>query len=77
MSADDKMGRSDEFEGYEEDQRRLDREWYGMDETEGFDQENNSFASMSEEFLANKQVSKVLFISKKLGQDTFNRIKHV
>lgn len=56
VGADGKMGRSDDFEGYEEDQRRLDREWYGMDESEGFDQENNSFASMSEEFLANKQV---------------------
>lgn len=45
-----------DFGDYEEEQRRLDREWYGMDETEGFDQENNSFASMSEEFLSNKQV---------------------
>lgn len=41
---------------YEEDQRRLDREWYGMDESEGFDQENNSFAAMSENFLSTKQV---------------------
>lgn len=35
--------------------KRLDREWYGMDENEGFDQENNSFASMSETFLNEKQ----------------------
>ena len=44
---------SDE-EDYEDDQKRLDREWYGMDENEGFDQDNNSFASMSEQFLSNK-----------------------
>lgn len=31
-----------------------------MDETEGFDQENNSFASMSEEFLSNKQVGLII-----------------
>jgi pre-mRNA-splicing factor ATP-dependent RNA helicase DHX38/PRP16 len=48
------MNLSDD-ENYEDDQRKLDREWYGMDENEGFDQENNSFASMSEEFLNQKQ----------------------
>lgn len=40
---------------YDDDQRRLDREWYGMDENEGFDQENNSFANMNAEFLAERE----------------------
>lgn len=53
---------------YEEDQRRLDREWYGMDETEGFDQDNNLFASMSEEFLNSKQVVNLIIDSKLLNQ---------
>jgi pre-mRNA-splicing factor ATP-dependent RNA helicase DHX38/PRP16 len=39
---------------FETEQQRLDREWYGMDESEGFDQENNSFASMNEKFLEEK-----------------------
>jgi pre-mRNA-splicing factor ATP-dependent RNA helicase DHX38/PRP16 len=47
---------SDEEE-YNEDQKKLDREWYGMDENEGFDQENNSFAQINEEFLSQKQES--------------------
>ncbi|RNA01392.1 pre-mRNA-splicing factor ATP-dependent RNA helicase PRP16 [Brachionus plicatilis] len=42
-------------EDYDDDQKRLDREWYGMDENEGYDQENNSFAAMSESFLNLKQ----------------------
>jgi hypothetical protein len=32
--------------------KRLDREWYGIDD--GYDESNNSFAGMSEEFLARK-----------------------
>ena len=40
---------------YDYDQKRLDREWYGMDENEGFDEENNSFAAMSEAFLDEKR----------------------
>lgn len=40
---------------YEDDQKRLDREWYGMDENEGYDQENNSFASMSEQYLSDRR----------------------
>lgn len=35
--------------------KRLDREWYAMDENEGFDSENNSFALMSEQFLNEKE----------------------
>lgn len=40
---------------FEDDQKRLDREWYGMDENEGYDQENNSFASMSETYLSDRR----------------------
>jgi pre-mRNA-splicing factor ATP-dependent RNA helicase DHX38/PRP16 len=48
-------GEEDDYDDYENDQRRLDREWYGMDENEGFDQDNNSFASMSETYLSEKE----------------------
>jgi pre-mRNA-splicing factor ATP-dependent RNA helicase DHX38/PRP16 len=41
---------SDEDE-YDEDQKRLDREWYGMDENEGFDNENSSLAQLNEQFI--------------------------
>lgn len=57
LKSSQRRGGDSDNSDYEEDQRRLDREWYGMDESEGFDQENNSFASMSENFLSNKQQS--------------------
>ena len=39
--------------GYEEEQRRLDRLWYGMDE--GQDDENSAFSGMSEEYTRKKE----------------------
>ena len=47
-------GNFSDNEEFEEDQKQLDREWYGMDENEGFDAENNSFALMNEQFLEQK-----------------------
>ncbi|CAG9863000.1 unnamed protein product [Phyllotreta striolata] len=40
-------------ENWEEEQKRLDREWYNMDE--GYDDENNPFASVSEEYTKKKE----------------------
>ncbi|XP_052231826.1 pre-mRNA-splicing factor ATP-dependent RNA helicase PRP16-like isoform X2 [Dreissena polymorpha] len=38
---------------WEEEQKRLDREWYGLDE--GYDQENNPFSGMSETYKKKKE----------------------
>ncbi|XP_056646723.1 pre-mRNA-splicing factor ATP-dependent RNA helicase PRP16 [Diorhabda sublineata] len=38
---------------WEEEQRRLDREWYNMDE--GYDNENNPFSSVSDEYTRKKE----------------------
>ncbi|KAF7265584.1 ATP-dependent RNA helicase l(1)G0007 [Rhynchophorus ferrugineus] len=40
-------------EDWEEEQKRLDREWYNMDE--GYDDENNPFSSISEEYTKKKE----------------------
>lgn len=40
-------------ENWEDEQRRLDREWYNMDE--GYDNENNPFANVSEEYTKKKE----------------------
>lgn len=40
-------------ENWEEEQQRLDREWYNMDE--GYDEENNPFNSGSAEYLKKKE----------------------
>ncbi|XP_049819947.1 pre-mRNA-splicing factor ATP-dependent RNA helicase PRP16 isoform X2 [Aethina tumida] len=40
-------------EMWEEEQKRLDREWYNMDE--GYDDENNPFSSVSEEYTKKKE----------------------
>lgn len=38
---------------WEEEQKRIDREWYNLDE--GYDDENNPFASVSEEYTKKKE----------------------
>jgi hypothetical protein len=38
---------------WEEEQRRLDREWYAMDE--GYDDDNNPFANLSEDYTRKKE----------------------
>ncbi len=43
----------EEKESWERDQKRLDREWYRMDE--GLDEENNPFADVSEEYQKKKE----------------------
>ncbi|CAG9835051.1 unnamed protein product, partial [Diabrotica balteata] len=40
-------------ENWEEEQKRLDREWYNMDE--GYDDENNPFANVSDEYTKKKE----------------------
>ncbi|XP_018563364.1 pre-mRNA-splicing factor ATP-dependent RNA helicase PRP16 [Anoplophora glabripennis] len=40
-------------ENWEEEQKRLDREWYNMDE--GYDDEHNPFSSVSEEYTKKKE----------------------
>ncbi|CAH1163774.1 unnamed protein product [Phaedon cochleariae] len=40
-------------QNWEEEQKRLDREWYNMDE--GYDDENNPFAGVSEEYTKKKE----------------------
>ncbi len=63
-------------EDYEEDQRRLDREWYGMDENESFDNENNSLANIGEfmnkklESFEKKWKRKVSFHQQQRNRDT-------
>lgn len=49
-----KGARSDGEED-EEELARLDREWYSMDD--GFDESNNSFATMSDDFVSRKSES--------------------
>uniref|UniRef100_T1J2J4 RNA helicase n=1 Tax=Strigamia maritima TaxID=126957 RepID=T1J2J4_STRMM len=44
---------AEEEEMWEEDQRRLDREWYGMDE--GYDDEHNPFSGSSNEYTQRKE----------------------
>ena len=41
-------------EEYKEEEKKLDREWYGLDE--GFDNDNNVFSNMSSEYIRNKEV---------------------
>ena len=55
----------------------MDREWYGMDENEGFDEENNSFALMSEKFLNEKEEKIVQKWKKKVSfhQQQKNKVK--
>ena len=44
---------SEDRELWEEEQRRLDREWYAMDE--GYDDDNNPFANLSEDYTKKKE----------------------
>ena len=41
-------------EEYREEEKKLDREWYGLDE--GFDNDDNVFSNMSSEYIRNKEV---------------------
>ena len=41
-------------EEYREEEKKLDREWYGLDE--GFDNDNNVFSNMSSDYIRNKEV---------------------
>lgn len=43
----------EEREDWELEQKRLDREWYGMDE--GYDDEHNPFSGMSSEYTKRKE----------------------
>lgn len=45
--------RPNDVADWEDDQRRLDREWYGMDE--GYDETHNPFASVSQEYAQRKE----------------------
>ena len=38
---------------WEEEQKRLDREWYGLDD--GFDDNQNAFSNLSEEYTKKKE----------------------
>lgn len=44
---------NEDRELWEEEQRRLDREWYAMDE--GYDDDNNPFANLSEDYTKKKE----------------------
>ena len=43
----------DEKADWDEEQKRLDREWYGLDE--GYDDDHNPFSGMSEEYKKKKE----------------------
>ncbi len=43
----------EDFEAWEEEQKRLDREWYGLDE--GYDDTHNPFSQTSEEYTKKKE----------------------
>lgn len=43
----------DDREDWEQEQKRLDREWYGLDE--GYDDEHNPFSGMSESYTKKKE----------------------
>lgn len=48
-----KWSSSEDREIWEEEQKRLDREWYNMDE--GYDEEHNPFSGVSEEYTKKKE----------------------
>lgn len=48
-----KWDATEERENWEEEQKRLDREWYNMDE--GYDDENNPFSTVSDEYTKKKE----------------------
>ncbi|KAK4876670.1 hypothetical protein RN001_009176 [Aquatica leii] len=48
-----KWNEEDDKEMWEEEQKRIDREWYNMDE--GYDSENNPFASVSDAYTKKKE----------------------
>lgn len=47
-------GSPEDREAWEEEQKRLDREWYGMDD--GVAEENNPFSNLSEEYVKKKEL---------------------
>ena len=51
-------------EDYKDEEKRLDREWYGLDE--GFDNDNNVFSNMSNDYVRNKE-----------AQMEVKRVKHL
>jgi pre-mRNA-splicing factor ATP-dependent RNA helicase DHX38/PRP16 len=44
---------NEDRELWEEEQKRLDREWYAIDE--GYDDDNNPFANLSEDYTKKKE----------------------
>ena len=44
---------TENFEEWEKEQKRLDREWYGLDE--GYDDDKNPFSGVSEEYTKRKE----------------------
>lgn len=48
-----KWASNEDRENWEEEQKRLDREWYNMDE--GYDEEHNPFSGVSEEYTKKKE----------------------
>ncbi|XP_006822620.1 pre-mRNA-splicing factor ATP-dependent RNA helicase PRP16-like [Saccoglossus kowalevskii] len=48
-----KVETEEDKEAWEDEQKKLDRQWYGMDE--GYDDQNNPFASMSNEYTKKKE----------------------
>lgn len=52
-SSDVEFRSEEERNQWEEEQRRLDREWYGMDE--GYDDEHNPFSGTSAEYTRKKE----------------------
>lgn len=48
-----KWSSNEDKENWEEEQKRLDREWYNMDE--GYDEEHNPFSGVSEEYTKKKE----------------------
>ncbi|XP_070574858.1 pre-mRNA-splicing factor ATP-dependent RNA helicase PRP16-like [Ptychodera flava] len=48
-----KLENEEDRAAWEDEQKRLDRQWYGMDE--GYDDQNNPFAAMSDEYTKKKE----------------------
>ena len=61
---DSKRGDPVDDEAVKDEEKRLDREWYGLDE--GLDNDNNVFANMSNEYIKNKE-----------AQAEVKRVKHL
>ncbi|XP_071958748.1 pre-mRNA-splicing factor ATP-dependent RNA helicase PRP16-like isoform X2 [Antedon mediterranea] len=64
-SKDDDFKKADKFE-WAEEQKRLDRQWYGMDE--GMDDTNNPFASLPEEYVQKKESEMQKHATKRMSE---------